>query len=116
MRPEAIEESMTSHDIALLDFARVLSDATRQRIMQQCCCCWCNVGEIVESLGGDVSQPTVSHHLGVLREAGLVQSRREGRQIFYTLDQAKVASCCGQLLVSLAPETAAAEAVRQAKD
>ena len=33
-----------------------------------------------------VSQPTVSQHLKVLREAGLVQTRRDGTQIYYSLD------------------------------
>jgi ArsR family transcriptional regulator, arsenate/arsenite/antimonite-responsive transcriptional repressor len=37
-----------------------------------------------------VSQPTVSQHLKVLREAGLVQTRREGTQIYYSLDPAGV--------------------------
>jgi len=37
-----------------------------------------------------VSQPTVSEHLRVLREAGLVTTRRVGTQIFYSLDPAAV--------------------------
>jgi ArsR family transcriptional regulator len=43
--------------------------------------CACDFAEIFE-----VSQPTVSQHLKVLREAGLVQTRREGTQIYYSLD------------------------------
>ncbi len=34
----------------------------------------------------DVRQPTVSHHLRVLREAGIVTSERRGTGIFYRLD------------------------------
>ena len=34
----------------------------------------------------DVGQPTVSHHLRVLREAGIVTSERRGQWIFYRLD------------------------------
>jgi ArsR family transcriptional regulator, arsenate/arsenite/antimonite-responsive transcriptional repressor len=37
-----------------------------------------------------VSQPTVSQHLRVLREAGLVTTRRRGTQICYSLDAAAV--------------------------
>lgn len=92
-------------------FAKILADDTRQRIMASCCCRWRSVGDIVEAMGGDVAQPTVSHHLAVLREAGLVQVRRDGRLAFYTLDQERVAVCCGQVLTSFAPETAAAAAV-----
>jgi ArsR family transcriptional regulator len=43
--------------------------------------CACDFAEIFE-----VSQPTVSQHLKVLREAGLVQTRRDGTQIYYSLD------------------------------
>ena len=48
------------------------------------------IGDIVEALD-DVSQPTVSHHLSILRAAGLVDSRREGKQVFYTLNQKNIA-------------------------
>jgi len=53
-----------------VEFAKAIADATRQRIMRVCCCSWCSVGELVEQIG--VSQPTVSHHLAILRDAGLV--------------------------------------------
>jgi DNA-binding transcriptional ArsR family regulator len=39
------------------------------------------VGDIVDSLG--IEQPSVSKHLRVLREVGLVHARRNGRQMFY---------------------------------
>ena len=39
------------------------------------------VGEIVASLG--IEQPSVSKHLRVLKDVGLVDSRRQGRQVFY---------------------------------
>ena len=39
------------------------------------------VGDIVEALG--LAQPSVSKHLRVLRDVGLVDTRRDGRQIFY---------------------------------
>jgi DNA-binding transcriptional ArsR family regulator len=86
-----------------VEFAKILSDDTRQKIMSRCCCRWCNVGQLVDEVG--VSQPTVSHHLGVLREAGLVHVRREGRQVFYSLNQNLVAECCGRLVLDFAPET-----------
>jgi ArsR family transcriptional regulator len=35
----------------------------------------------------DVSQPTVSHHLRVLREAGIVRSERRGTWVFYRLER-----------------------------
>ena len=90
-------------------FAKALADETRQKIMNCCCCEWCSVTQIVEKL--DVTQPTVSHHLAVLREAGLVNVREEGKQTFYTLNQERVVACCGQLMLKFAPEEKATEAV-----
>jgi ArsR family transcriptional regulator len=47
--------------------------------------CACDFADIF-----GVSQPTVSQHLKVLREAGLVRTRRKGTQIYYSLDPAGV--------------------------
>ncbi|MBT3188935.1 MAG: winged helix-turn-helix transcriptional regulator [Anaerolineae bacterium] len=85
-----------------VNFAKALADETRQKIMSLCCCKWLSVGEIVEAL--HVSQPTVSHHLSILKEAGLVDSRREGKQIFYTLNQKQIVDACCQLAGDFAPE------------
>lgn len=92
-------------------FAKALADATRQKIMGLCCCNWLSVNEIVEKT--DVTQPTVSHHLAVLREAGLVDVRTEGKQTFYTLNQDKVVACCGQLMLKFAPEEEATVTVEK---
>jgi ArsR family transcriptional regulator, arsenate/arsenite/antimonite-responsive transcriptional repressor len=92
-------------------FAKALADETRQKIMSECCCCWLSVNEIVEKM--DVSQPTVSHHLAILREANLVHVREEGKQTFYSLNQERIASCCGQLMIRFAPETETTENVKK---
>ncbi len=47
-----------------------------------------NVTELTEAL--DISQPTVSHHLRVLRERGLVKTRREGTSIYYSLGDPRI--------------------------
>ena len=91
-------------------FAKALADETRQKIMNLCCCEWRSVSEIVEKVS--VSQLTVSHHLAVLREAGLVNVREQGKQTYYTLNQNRVVACCGQLMIKFAPEEKATEAVR----
>ena len=92
-------------------FAKALADETRQKIMSECCCCWLSVNEIVEKVS--VSQPTVSHHLAILREADLVHVREEGKQTFYSLNQEHLVFCCGQLMIRFAPETEAAETVKK---
>lgn len=86
-----------------VQFGKAIADETRQKIMRHLCCQWLCVSDVVEKLG-NVSQPTVSHHLSILRDAGLVNTRKEGKQVFYTLDQDKVAFCCGILMQSFAPE------------
>ena len=62
--------------------------------------------------GVALKEPTVSHHLAILREAGLVDMREEGKQTFYSLNQERVAVCCGQLMIKFAPETEAAESIK----
>ena len=94
-----------------VEFGKAIADATRQEIMRYCCCEWRAVLDIAARVG--VTQPTASHHLAILRAAGLVRTRREGKQIFYTLDQSQVASCCGRLLFAFAPQDRATAAVRR---
>ena len=47
-----------------------------------------NVTQLTEAL--DVSQPTVSHHLRILRERGLVTTERDGTSIYYSLADARI--------------------------
>lgn len=85
-----------------VEFAKALADDTRQQIMKLCCCEWCSVTQIVEQL--NVTQPTVSHHLAILRDNDLVNVRHEGKQTFYTLNQQRMVACCGQLMIKFAPD------------
>lgn len=54
------------------------------------------VSQLVERFG--IAQPTVSHHLGVLRNAGLVNDRREGQHVYYSVNRRWLADCCGDYL------------------
>jgi ArsR family transcriptional regulator len=79
-----LDEPLTAADAEqLASWFGVLSDPTRLRLLsliaaagEACAAC-----ELVEPLA--VSQPTVSHHLKVLREAGLVDSYKRGRWVYY---------------------------------
>ena len=82
-------------------FAKALADETRQKIMLLCCCQRLSVSEIVEKL--NVTQPTVSHHLAILRKAGLVEVCEEGKQTFYSLNQEAITASCGKLIENFAP-------------
>ena len=84
-----------------VEFAKALADETRQKIMAFCCCEWVNVNDIVSKL--DVAQPTVSHHLKILKNAGLVRSERRGKNILYTIDQEHLAKGCCQVANDFAP-------------
>lgn len=64
---------------ALADPTRLrLFDLVRRAGNNGVCSC-----DLVEPL--DRSQPTISHHLKVLREAGLVESRKEGTWVWYSV-------------------------------
>ena len=85
-----------------VEFAKALADETRQKIMALCCCEWVSVNDIVDRL--DVAQPTVSHHLKILKNAGLVKSERKGKQVMYTIDQQRLAQGCCQVAENFAPD------------
>jgi DNA-binding transcriptional ArsR family regulator len=51
-----------------------------------------------------VTQPTVAHHLAILRDADLVDVRHEGKQTFYRLNQARITACCDVLKQIFAPK------------
>ena len=84
-----------------VEFAKALADKTRQKIMALCCCEMVSVNEIVNKLA--VAQPTVSHHLKILKNAGLVKSERRGKQILYILNQERLARGCCQVAEEFAP-------------
>ena len=77
-------------------FARVfgaLGEPTRLRIMQMLpreliCEDMYNVIELAEELG--LTQPTVSHHLKILSEAGVVACRRQCNSLYFYVDQEAV--------------------------
>jgi ArsR family transcriptional regulator len=85
-----------------VEFGKALADETRQKIMKLICCKQMSVNQIVAAL--DVAQPTVSHHLNILRNAGLVDVERRGKQVLYTLNQERLANGCCKVAESFAPQ------------
>ena len=55
-----------------------------------------NEGDIVSHF--NLTQPTISHHLTLLRNANLVTARHEGKYVFYRTNPACVTECCGEIL------------------
>ena len=81
--PVAAEPLDHSQAAQLAEWFRVLGDPARLRLLsvianmgEACAAC-----DLVEPIG--VSQPTVSHHLKVLFEAGLVEREKRGRWVYY---------------------------------
>ena len=77
----------------LSDLFRLLSDKTRLTLLQILGDGERNVTALCGLLG--LPQPTVSHHLGLLRQSGLITPRRSGKQVFYRL-----ADCVGSAIVA----------------
>ena len=69
---------------ALSDLFSVFADTTRIRIMYALYADELCVGDIASILG--LSQSAISHQLRILKDARLVASRREGKTVFYALD------------------------------
>lgn len=74
----SISNMTTSQDVLF----RTLADPTRRAIFERLCREGeTTVGALTAQAG--VSQPAVSKHLGILKQAGLVRDRHEGRQTHY---------------------------------
>src|ERR1700754_3813277 len=63
------------------DLFRTLADPTRRAVFERLVAREMSVSEL--KAGFDVSQPAISQHLAVLKQAGLVVERREGRNTHY---------------------------------
>jgi DNA-binding transcriptional ArsR family regulator len=63
---------------------KALNDPTRREILQLLKDRDLTAGEIAEQF--DISKPSISHHLDLLKQAGLVQSVKEGQFIYYSLN------------------------------
>lgn len=63
---------------------KALSDPTRRHILRMLSEKSLNAGEIADAF--DMTKPTISHHLNMLRDAGLIMSERQGQYIYYTLN------------------------------
>ena len=88
---------MTPHHLNQRHLSKVfkaLSDRTRQEILRLLEDQQHTVGEIVSKF--DLSQPTISRHLSVLKEADLVIDQRRGQNVIYRLNDGALASSMRQ--------------------
>lgn len=76
-------------------FLKVLAHPLRLRILELSCQGERSVGQLAEALA--IDQPTVSRHLGILKQGGLVVARQEGTSIFYRIQNEEVVQILQQL-------------------
>ena len=89
-------------EVDCVAFCKALADETRQNILQILLEGEKNVGDLVEAFA--TSQPTISHHLNILKSLGLVSARKEGKHVYYSINRENVVECCGMLVAKFRGE------------
>ena len=95
-------ENALKEDMELVTICKALGDPTRLKILEllksrgKSCCelisrdekglCACDIEQAVK-----LSQAAVSHHMGLLRRAGLVRAEKRGRWVYYSRNEAAIA-------------------------
>ena len=85
-------DSMTQIFELQAAICKTMADPNRLRILHELRQGELSVSEIVSRL--DLPQGNVSHHLGLLRDRGIVLTRREGTTIYYRLADERIAAAC----------------------
>ena len=73
---------------------RALGDPTRQKILsllekgKELC-----VSDVARHF--EMAQPSISHHLRILKEASLVTARKRGKEVYYMINESELVRCCG---------------------
>lgn len=90
---EAFIEEQTAAELA--ELFRTLGDTSRIQMLAALVVGEQNVGALAEQAG--ISESAASHHLRHLRQMRLVRTRKEGRRVFYMLDDDHIAELfhCG---------------------
>ncbi len=82
IRPKPALDERTAARVA--ELFQAFSDTSRVRIISALADREMNVGTLAEAVG--ISESAVSHHMRGLRQMHLVRARKDGRQVFYCLD------------------------------
>jgi DNA-binding transcriptional ArsR family regulator len=93
------------------DVFTALAHPTRRQILQDLKEGELAAGEIAARFTS--SGPTISRHLGVLRQAGLIAERRDGNRILYSLVSDRLALSVGDFLSTVCPEQIVLREVRK---
>lgn len=79
-----------------------LATPVRLKIVRALCDGERNVSDLLARI--NTSQPNISQHLSLLHRAGVIRRRREGTQIFYSLQSEKIATLCRTVVTQVAIE------------
>ena len=94
--------------VELADMLSVISDINRLRILRLLVhqeSCVCDIMSVLE-----LGQSLASHHLGVLRRAGLIQDRHDAQWVYYSIVPEKLAELNAQFRQLLAVDQLSPEA------
>jgi len=84
------------------DVFKALADPTRRQILRLLGDREMTAGELAEQF--EMTKPTMSHHFNVLRKAELIRSRREGQQIWYSINTTVVQDVMAWAIDLLKPQ------------
>ncbi len=81
-----ISKIMLNNDLFynMADFYKILGDTTRMKILyalDQCEMCVCDIANLLS-----MSKSSISHQLSTLRRSGIIRCRKEGKEVYYMLD------------------------------
>jgi len=109
-RSVSMGEAQLERDVSdreLIRALKAIADPTRFRMLQEIAEAGeLSCGDVADRF--DVSQPTISHHLKILMDAGLLVQRTEGRHHYTSVDRALVAD-----LVAVLPKRLGASTPRK---
>jgi ArsR family transcriptional regulator len=98
---EKMPQEETLYDLA--ELFKVFGDSTRIKILwalDESEMCVCDIAFLL-----NMTQSAISHQLRVLKQAGLVKSRREGKIVFYSLEDEHVKQIFDQGLIHISEES-----------
>lgn len=78
---------------------QAMSDPTRRKILEMLRTGELSAGAIADAF--QMTKPAISHHLSVLKEAGLAVERREGQRIIYALEPSSIIAVWDGFLAKL---------------
>lgn len=79
--PQILDEHSAAH---VAELFRSFSDTSRVRILSALVSQELNIGALAQVVG--ISESAISHHMRGLRQMRIVQSRRDGKEVYYRID------------------------------